>query len=450
MYSLYPLVLELDHTIVLTLLLRYPHPKPPHLPATFVSDAIYLRDHLDASGGAFIIAKYSNRSPVPASLLSPPQSRFSSPSYSVREACSPRSQSISSLSRPTAKLSQVQEGLDKFVSELAKGVVDTGKVWHLNKAILKVVGEVNRKVEGFQSTDTPPRGGRSDIVQDSQWKTTTAMQERNDMLVLALEKIYVELEPMVWDRPEFMPTLRRIRLVQLCLQDVTIEIDRANLFGDQSSPAPRSEMDAGLPLPMAHPQCLKPDFPIVPHGEKVPTVATPTPLQISPAALPHSPLLQSPTVPRITTTHNTFNSTILPDSRHLLRSSAPPRPSSPLGNNSHGRLAPSASNLALTYEKNSPPEAALINYPAEHTSKIARNQRMRPSVAQSAFAWMLGEHSLSSETGEYHGSREGPSEGEGGDNDRNGLLFDAEEGGSRSGSLYKKGDEKRVMLFGEK
>lgn len=439
-------MLELDHTTVLTLLLRYPHPKPPHLPATFVSDAIYLRDHLDVSGGAFIISKYSNRTPVPASLLLPPQSPFSSPSQRARKAGSLRSQSIPSLSKPTAKLSQVQEGLDKFVNDLAKGVVDTGKVWHLNKAILKVMGEINRKVEGSQSTDTPPLGGCSDSVQVSQGKTTTAMQERNNMLVLALEQIFVELEPMLWDRPEFIPTMRRIRLVQSCLRDDTIEIDPANLFGDQSSPAPRSNMNAGLPLHMAHPQFPKPDFPIVPHGEIVPT--TPTQLQVSFPPLPHSPHTQSPIVSRISTSQSTFNPTVLPDLRHRLPSSAPSHPCSQLGNNLNASLTASPTDPALTYERNSFLEATSINYRAEQTSKIARNQRVRPSVVQSAFAWMLGEPSLSSGEGEYH-RRESPPASESGNKDQNDLLFGAEVSGSSSGSLDKNRVEKRVILFEE-
>jgi len=73
---------------------------------------------------------------------------------------------------------------------------------------------------------------------------------------------------------------------------------------------------------------------------------------------------------------------------------------------------------------------------------------VRPSLAHSAFAWMLGEHSLVSENCEYHGSEVGLPTAEGGSNDHSGRLFGAEEGGSMSGRLNGTSDENRAMLFG--
>lgn len=74
---------------------------------------------------------------------------------------------------------------------------------------------------------------------------------------------------------------------------------------------------------------------------------------------------------------------------------------------------------------------------------------MRPSLAHSAFAWMLGEHPLGSENGEYHGSEVGLHISGDGSNNRSGRLFGTE-GGSMSGRLKGKSDENRAMLFGEK
>lgn len=436
------LVLECDHTIVLTLLLRYPRPKPPHLPATFVSDAIYLRDHLNSTGGAYIISKYTNKPPEVASLISPLQSPLSNPSRKAWEAGSPCNRSVSPLSGLTAKHTQVQGGFDQFVNDLAKGVFDTRKLWDLNKMFSKIMEELNRKVEGFQHIDTRghkiTHGGSSDSAYDLQWKLIATMKERNELLVQALEKTYVELETLVGDQLEFKPTLRRIKLVQTCLQDASIEIDRTNLFTDQNPRAPISSMDTDTPLLMTHPQCQKSDLPIVTHDDKV--IITSTPLQLRLPLLPHSPHSLSPTLPQITT-QSTSNATTLPVSQH--RSPSPSSsPSTQLEKQPLASVTASSSNVLLTHERSSSLKAASINYPTEHIS-IARTQHVRPSLAQSAFAWMLGEHPLSSENdgGEGNG---------GGSNDLNGQLFGAEEDRSRSGSLKGKRNQKQAMLFGEK
>jgi len=73
---------------------------------------------------------------------------------------------------------------------------------------------------------------------------------------------------------------------------------------------------------------------------------------------------------------------------------------------------------------------------------------VRPSLAQSAFGWMLGEHPLGSEK---DGGEVGLSTGEGGgSNDRNSQLFSAGEDSNRSGSLKGKRNKNQAMLFGAK
>ena len=50
-------VLEADYSVALQLLLKYPAPEAPHGPHTFVDDAVYLKDHLNFSGGTNLILK---------------------------------------------------------------------------------------------------------------------------------------------------------------------------------------------------------------------------------------------------------------------------------------------------------------------------------------------------------------------------------------------------------
>lgn len=67
-------LLEADYSVCLQLLLKYPPPAPPHGPHTFVDDALYLREHTNAAGGAALIVKHTGKTPGDTSPLPRPRS----------------------------------------------------------------------------------------------------------------------------------------------------------------------------------------------------------------------------------------------------------------------------------------------------------------------------------------------------------------------------------------
>lgn len=139
------LVLEADYSEALTLLLRYPVPAPPHGPATFVEDAIYLRENLLLDGGDHIISKYSRRAPETTVTRKLPKK--------IKRARTAEQEAAKRVVTPTstaARLFQEQGGIEGIIHEAAKGVYNRGEKWGVGKAL-------RGAMQGLQSGHTSPR-----------------------------------------------------------------------------------------------------------------------------------------------------------------------------------------------------------------------------------------------------------------------------------------------------
>ena len=187
-------MLEADYTAALTLLLRYPVPKQPHGPSTFVSDALYLRDNLLLDGGDHIISKYSRKSPETTVTRKLPKK--------VKRARTEDKEAAQKATMPTmspSRFLQEQGGIEQIVQEAAKGVYHRGEKWGVAKALRSAV-------QGLQSANASPR--RS--LEKSRWPlesgkvasdgasaelvaTILALEERNKSLAKMLEKSMDEL-----------------------------------------------------------------------------------------------------------------------------------------------------------------------------------------------------------------------------------------------------------------
>jgi len=186
-------VLEADYSEALTLLLRYPVPAHPYGPASFVEDAIYLRDNLLLDGGDHIISKYSRRAPettVTRKLPKKVKRARTAEQEAARKDLAPRSTS--------ARLFQDQGGIEGIIHEAAKGVYNRGEKWGVGKAL-------RGAMQGLQSGHTPPRR----ISERSRWsldsgkivadkpdemiKRIQAMEQRNQSLAKLLENAVDEL-----------------------------------------------------------------------------------------------------------------------------------------------------------------------------------------------------------------------------------------------------------------
>jgi len=186
-------VLEADYSAALTLLLRYPVPLPPHGPATFVGDALYLRENLLLDGGDHIISKYSRRAPETTVTRKLPKK--------VRRARTAEQEAAKNALLPRtapARIFQDQGGIEGIIHEAAKGVYSRGEKWGVGKAL-------RGAMQGLQSGHSSPRRvserarwslDSGKMVQDQPAETTAKIQsleKRNQSLAKLLENAVDEL-----------------------------------------------------------------------------------------------------------------------------------------------------------------------------------------------------------------------------------------------------------------
>ncbi|KAI5792428.1 rab-GTPase-TBC domain-containing protein [Peziza echinospora] len=385
-------LLESDYSTALTLLLRYPSPSPPNLPATFVADAIYLRNNLTPAGGAHIITKYSNRPPkayIRVPFTSPPSSPPQRSPKPRRKEISSTGQTsrIRAASPLSATFIQAQGGLDWLMNDVAKGVLDRGEKWGVNKAVREVMGEVKRNVEGlqqqqFQYADvarfTGPFGDREiDMGQEQGEHVTRVLVnghgsgdvlDRNHLLAEMLERSLQDLEKAVGDathnQQKVRSALDRIHHVKACLLDDSIGLEETALH-PPPTPTP--------PPPQLH----EPEEIPVESTEDEGLPALPTPAPASEERLPTTPIPSS------------SESALIVDPQ---RSPSPPPPPPPPKVVQKKKLPPPPQPSTPQFVATSLPSAGKGT--ASAAAAAAGHQRARSSLAQSEFAWMLGEDPL--------------------------------------------------------
>lgn len=237
--------MDADYSVALTLLLKYPAPADMNGPQAFVEDAVYLKEHLDASGGSDIIAKYSGRPPsANGSLLS--SAAVLTPKQNVFLRRSP-------LPSPASFLRQ-QGGVSALIQGAAKDVFERGEKLGINKAVRDAMDEVKKNMEGLAA---PPTNDKrpSDV---SRWslddgrsipstrKLHSATETRNRQLGLMLEEALKDLRKasaaitevgsMATDAIDI--AIAKIQFVQVYL-------------ADSSMPLPSAEQDKSTVLRMS-------------------------------------------------------------------------------------------------------------------------------------------------------------------------------------------------------
>ena len=197
------IVLEADYTAALTLLLRYPVPPAPHGPPTFVSDALYLRENLLLDGGDHIISKYSRKSPETTVTRKLPKK--------VKRARTADQEAAHNAAHPSMSASrflQEQGGIEGIIQEAARGVYSKGEKWGVAKAL-------RGAVHGLQSANASPRTsteGRSRWSLDNGKMVTDnvpadllariqALEERNK----ALSKMLATSMNELWSQQKTVP-----------------------------------------------------------------------------------------------------------------------------------------------------------------------------------------------------------------------------------------------------
>ncbi|KAI1143837.1 RabGAP/TBC [Hypoxylon sp. FL0543] len=139
-------LLNADYTVALQLLLKYPPPQPPHGPHTFVDDAVYLRDHLDPTGGSALIAKYTGKPPSP----SVPESGASTPRRSASNIRRKLAGARSPLS--PSRFKPPQGSMEALFQGAAKNVLERGEKLGINQAVRDAMLEIRRNVQEAKSS----------------------------------------------------------------------------------------------------------------------------------------------------------------------------------------------------------------------------------------------------------------------------------------------------------
>lgn len=219
-------MLESDYSVCLQLLLKYRPPDQLHGPQTFVDDALYLRDHMNAAGGAALIKKYSGQ--VPKTPKSPELAeRIGSPSSGF-ESLRRRGFGLRSPIRSPSKFLQQQGG---GVENMIQGVLEKSEKLGINQALRDAVGEIKRNMQGLNEGLSSPYP-RVAMADDGAAKALAVMQRRNEQLASLLEETVLSLRALslsnLEDKARSLDAIEvaaaKVQFVQIYLQDATMDI----------------------------------------------------------------------------------------------------------------------------------------------------------------------------------------------------------------------------------
>ncbi|KAI1128514.1 rab-GTPase-TBC domain-containing protein [Nemania abortiva] len=173
-------LLEADYSVALQLLLKYPVPQVPNGPDTFIDDAVYLRDHRDAVGGAELITKYTGRTPSPPSASRPTTPRAAAPSLRQKLASA-----RSPLSSP--RLRPPHGGVEALFQGAAKNVLEQGERLGINQAVRDAMVEIRRNVQEAKSSMKTSRDLFSEPRPNTAIRAVAVMDRRNRRLASMLD-----------------------------------------------------------------------------------------------------------------------------------------------------------------------------------------------------------------------------------------------------------------------
>ena len=249
-------VLESDYAMALQLLLRYPVPPESQGPHTFVDDALYLRDHPNAAGGATIIFKHTGKHPLSLSSATAAPPSVTSPGPLPQPPASPSKHSgFGSLRQRTlgarSPLSSLQQpgGVEALLSGAAKNMIERGEKLGINQAVRDAMGEIKKGIQEARSSGSrTPAGRGSGSLRDGYQNqnqqvyhppqhTVASMQRRNRQLAAMLDESVTSLKQLAAasglggetaadDKEKHVETVElaaaRIQFVKACLEDSSL------------------------------------------------------------------------------------------------------------------------------------------------------------------------------------------------------------------------------------
>ncbi|UNI14333.1 hypothetical protein JDV02_000970 [Purpureocillium takamizusanense] len=222
-------LLEADYSVCLQLLLKYPPPEQAHGPHTFVDDALYIRKHMTAAGGAVLIQKYTGRMPdLSEKPYLPPPSTGNSQRTSSRPSLPSPSKFIQQQGRV--------ESLFQGAAKGARGVLERGEKLGINQAVRDAMVEIRRNVQNFNESQQVQHTPRQVLSEYGAVKALAAMEGRNKQLASLLNEAVLDLKTMslsnVGDGDKNQELLEvvaaKIQFVQVYLEDPSMEVPSFN------------------------------------------------------------------------------------------------------------------------------------------------------------------------------------------------------------------------------
>ncbi|KAI1312167.1 rab-GTPase-TBC domain-containing protein [Xylaria venustula] len=232
-------LLEADYSVALQLLLKYPVPQPPNGPHTFIDDAVYLQDHLDNTGGAKLITKYTRRSPHSPSTSTPTTPRATAPSLR-RKLAGTRSPLSPPRFRPPP-------GGVEALFGAAKNVLEQGEKLGINQAVRDAMVEIRRNVQEAKSSMKTSRDIFSEPRPSTAIRAVAAMDRRNRQLASMLDEPLASLRSLTstsdlgHDQKKTQDTLEvaaaKLQFIKIYLEDSTLALpDEEDVQGGLPSP----------------------------------------------------------------------------------------------------------------------------------------------------------------------------------------------------------------------
>ncbi|KAF9874071.1 WD repeat domain-containing protein [Colletotrichum karsti] len=244
-------LLEADYSVCLQLLLKYPAPEAPHGPHTFVDDAVYLRTHLNTSGGASLILKYTGK--MPSTTPSASSSRPSTPMGQAFSSFRHRTKGPHSPIPSATKFLQQQGGMEALFQGAAKGMLERGEKLGINQAVRDAMGEIKRNMQGLNEVRYTPHMAKQLLNDESAAQAISALEKRNKLLANMLDETVSSLRSLATsgldDKVKTLELVEvaaaKVQFVKVYLEDSTIEVpDLENI----TSPPPGEQEDVPMDI----------------------------------------------------------------------------------------------------------------------------------------------------------------------------------------------------------
>lgn len=223
---------------------------------------MYLRDRLNASGGASLITKYTGRAPQKSSNSSE-ISRPSTPSFRAFNTLRQKGFGARSPLRSPPSFNQ-GGGMDALLQgarQGAKGVFERGEKLGINQAVRDAMGEIRRNMNGINDGRVVPQSEREGLSGEGAAQALAAMERRNRQLASMLDETVANLKTISATNLEgkakslelIEVAAAKVQFVQIYMEDSTMELPMLDEGPSTREPEPTTEAEktAGDPLSSA-------------------------------------------------------------------------------------------------------------------------------------------------------------------------------------------------------